>query len=96
MTSPTFVCRFSDGVTTKMTTHCTPDNLDLRRGIALAHVAYRSRTGKQPPRIACAHFQTLHGVVLREYAEKEITDVTVKPLKGAALSDRPGEPAAVH
>ena len=32
-TSPTFVARFSDGVVTRMTCHCTPGNLDLRRGI---------------------------------------------------------------
>jgi hypothetical protein len=75
MTSPTFLCRFSDGVETKMTTHCTPDNLDLRRGIALSRIAYRSRTkGKRPPPIADARFQTLDGVVLREYDDKEITD----------------------
>ena len=72
MTSPTFVCRFSDGVVTKMTTHCTPDNLDLQRGVALARIAYRSRTGKQPPPIAGARFQTLEGVVLCEYDDKAI------------------------
>ena len=75
MTSPTFVCRFSDGVVTKMTTYCTPGNLDLRRGITLSRLAYRSRTkGKQPPPIAAARFQTLDGVVLREYDDKAITD----------------------
>jgi hypothetical protein len=42
MASPTFVCRFSDGVVTRMTTHCA-DGLDLRRGIALARIAYQSR-----------------------------------------------------
>ena len=84
MTSPTFVCKFSDGVVTKMTTHCTPENLDLQRGIVLAHVAYRSRTGKKPPPIAGARFQTLDGVVLREYADKEITDAGGTTLKGAA------------
>jgi hypothetical protein len=73
MTSPTFVCKFSDGVETKMTTHCTPDNLDLQRGIALANVAYQSRTTrKKPPAITYARFQTLDGVVLCEY---DITDI---------------------
>jgi hypothetical protein len=73
MTSPTFVCKFSDGVVTKMTTHCSPDNLDPQRGIVLAQAAYQSRTqGKQPPSIAYARFQTLDGVVLHEY---DITDI---------------------
>jgi len=78
MTSPTFVCHFSDGVVTKMTTHCTPDKLDLRRGITLARIAWRSRTGKKnPPPIADARFQTLDGVVLREYDTIAITDVGI-------------------
>jgi hypothetical protein len=75
MTSPTFVCQFSDGVVTKMTIHCTPGKLGLRRGIALSRIAYQSRTkGKQPPPIANARFQTLDGVVLREYDHKAIAD----------------------
>ena len=72
-TSPTFVARFSDGVVTRMTCHCTPGNLDLRRGIVLARLAYRSRTkGKEPPPITEARFQELDGKILREYDEKAI------------------------
>jgi hypothetical protein len=69
--APVFVCRFSDGVVTRMTTHCTPDNLDLQRGITLARIAYRSRTkGNDPPPIAEARFQTQDGVVLCEYDDR--------------------------
>jgi hypothetical protein len=57
----------------KLTTHCKPDKLDLRRGIALSRIAYQSRTkGRQPPPIAAARFQTLEGVVLHEYDDKAI------------------------
>jgi hypothetical protein len=75
--APTFVCQFSDGVVTRMTTHCTPSKLDLQRGVALARIAYRSRTkGNDPPPIAKAHFQTLDGVVLREYDDKAINSLS--------------------
>src|SRR5215471_14003182 len=77
-TSPTFVAKFSDGVVTKMTCRCKPGSLDLRRGIVLARLAYRSRTkGKEPPSIVVAFFQEPFkpdGKVLREYDEKEIAD----------------------
>jgi hypothetical protein len=74
-TSPTFVARFSDGVVTRMTCHCTPENLDLQRGIVLARLAYGSRTkGKKPPPITEAHFQELDGKILREYDEKALAD----------------------
>jgi hypothetical protein len=73
--APTFVARFSDGIVTKMTCYCAHGNLDLRRGIVLSRAAYESRTkGKKPPPIAKAHFQTLDGVVLREYDDKAIAD----------------------
>jgi hypothetical protein len=77
MTSPTFVARFKDGIVTKMTTHCAPGKLDLRRGIVLSRIAYRSRTGNEPPPIAEARFQTPeNGELLREYDDKEIADAT--------------------
>jgi hypothetical protein len=76
MASPTFVCRFSDGVVTRMTTHCAANNLDLRRGIVLSRVAYQSRTkGKHPPSIVGAYFQTLGGDVLCEYDDKTIKQI---------------------
>jgi hypothetical protein len=71
--APTFVCRFSDGIVTRITTHCTPNKLDLQRGIVLARIAYRSRTkGDDPPPIAKAHFQTPDGAVLREYEDADL------------------------
>ena len=75
-TSPTFVARFSDGVVTKMTCHCTPGDFDLRRGIVLARLAYRSRMkGKEPPLIAEARFQEFgDGKILREYDVLAIAD----------------------
>ncbi len=75
MTSPTFVCRFDDGVVTRMTIHCAPDAPDLRRGIALSRIAYRSRTkGDDAPPIAEACFETQDGVVLCEYDAKAIAE----------------------
>lgn len=56
MTSPTFVAEFADGVTTRMTCHCTPDHLDLARGMKLSQAAYESRIGKPPPAIVKARF----------------------------------------
>jgi hypothetical protein len=43
--SPTFIARFIDGETTRMTTHTKLDKLDVRRGVRLSQHAYRSRMG---------------------------------------------------
>jgi hypothetical protein len=51
MTSPTFVARFADGVTTRMTCNCEDHHLDLPRGIKLSQAAYESRIKKSPPAI---------------------------------------------
>jgi hypothetical protein len=40
---PTCVCTFADGETVRMTTNCTPENLDWRRGECLARAAYATR-----------------------------------------------------
>ncbi|MFK4725852.1 hypothetical protein ABIE89_006952 [Bradyrhizobium niftali] len=56
MTSPTFIAEFADGVTTRMTCHCTADDLDLARGIKLSRAAYDSRIGQAPPPIVTARF----------------------------------------
>jgi hypothetical protein len=69
MTSPVFVATFADGHTTRMSTYCERGKLDLKRGIALAHAAYRSRTRKSPPGIVAARFVTpgTTDIVLQEY-----------------------------
>jgi hypothetical protein len=72
MTAPTFVAHFNDGTQTRMTTHCSPDKLNLRRGIVLSRIAYQSRRGFAPPPITKASFETIKGTVLREYDEKEL------------------------
>jgi hypothetical protein len=54
--SPTFVAKFADGVVTRMSCHCSPDQLDLQRGIKLSEAAYTSRTRKSPPAIAESRF----------------------------------------
>jgi hypothetical protein len=56
MTSPTFVVRFADGVTTRMTCNCEDHHLDLARGIKLSRAAYESRIKKSPPAIVEARF----------------------------------------
>ena len=53
---PTFVARFADDVVARMTTSCSPKQLDVKRGVALANAAYESRTKKQPPPIVEAKF----------------------------------------
>ncbi len=53
--SPTFVCEFSDGETTRMTTWCASlKNLDVARGVRLARHAYRQRKRAEPPAIVTA------------------------------------------
>jgi hypothetical protein len=55
----TFVALFSDGVVTRMTTHCENGKLNLGRGLALSVAAYESRAGKTPPPIVVANGQAL-------------------------------------
>jgi hypothetical protein len=56
--SPTCVVEFVDGEVTRMTTWCAPSKPDRQRGINLAHHAYRSRTGREPPAIKSVHFES--------------------------------------
>jgi len=51
MTSPTCIVEFTDGEVTRMTVWSEPGKRDEVRGIKLAHHAYRSRTGREPPAI---------------------------------------------
>jgi len=70
--SPTFVCEFVDGVTTRMTTHAkNGKKLDVARGIRLAQHAYRSRTSKEPPAIERARYER-DGDVLATYSSGEL------------------------
>jgi hypothetical protein len=73
MTSPTFVARFSDGITTRMTCHCAPDQFDLQRGIKLSRAAYASRTKKEPPPI-------VEGRFVEPFTDKVIKTYTVAEL----------------
>ena len=73
--SPTFCAKFSDGVTTRMTTHC-PNGLDLARGIALSRAAYNSRKKAGPPEIVEARFETIDGVMLKQYSTDEIKQIS--------------------
>ena len=65
--SPTFVARFADGETTRMSVHCERGGLDVGRGVRLAQHAYRSRTGRKPPAIIEAWFET-NGTQLASYS----------------------------
>jgi hypothetical protein len=56
--SLTCVVEFSDGTITRMTTWGASGKPDVRRGIKLAHHAYRSRTGREPPAVVAARFET--------------------------------------
>jgi hypothetical protein len=69
---PTFVCEFSDGVTTRMSIHCA-EGLDLARGIKLSCAAYESRAKKSPPDILSGRFEDFGGgVLLQAYDAAEI------------------------
>jgi hypothetical protein len=76
MTSPTFVAQFADGVTTRMTCHCTPDHLDLARGVKLSRAAYESRIRKSPPAIAEARFvKPFSDETIKSYGRTELRAV---------------------
>jgi len=64
---PTFVARFIDGTTTRMSTFTSLKKLDWERGERLSRAAYRSRfrTHNDPPAIIAAHFEQ-DGVVLAQ------------------------------
>lgn len=63
--SPTFIARFADGETTRMTVATPLDALDVRRGVKLARQAYESRCKRAPPAITEARFE--NGEVLATY-----------------------------
>jgi hypothetical protein len=82
--SPTFVGKFEDGTTVRMTTWHDPGakDFDLDRGISNARAAYRSRhqTNVIPPLLA-GHFER-GGEVLESYTAEELnasTGTTGKP-----------------
>jgi hypothetical protein len=45
------------------------------RGIILARHAYRSRTGKNPPALAKARFESQDGETLETYTEGELKEL---------------------
>jgi len=61
---PTFVCEFSDGQVTRMSTFTSLTKLDLERGLRLSRAAYEARARRfhrslppVPPPIVCARFE---------------------------------------
>jgi hypothetical protein len=71
--SPSFICKFSDGQSTRMTVYHEGKKFDVIRGVALACHAYRSRTQKKPPEIIEAQFvDAASGKVLAQYSATEI------------------------
>jgi hypothetical protein len=71
--SPTFVAKFADGVVTRMTCHCEPDQLDVQRGIKLSRFAYETRTKKPPPLIVEGRFvEPFTDTVIKAYAAAEL------------------------
>jgi hypothetical protein len=77
MSGPTFVARFADGQTTRMSTHTALDKLDMKRGVRLSRHAYSSRVRKDPPAILKAHFESADGDVLAEYTQEQLAKLTV-------------------
>jgi hypothetical protein len=55
--SPTFIARFADGAVTRMSTYCSSDKLNVKRGVRLSQWAYRSRRKQEPPAIIAASFE---------------------------------------
>ena len=77
--SPTFVCEFSDGETTRMTVNTSRKTLDVGRGVRLARHAYRSRKRQEPPSIVTARFEQ-DGKVLECYSAVDLEDFDEAPL----------------
>ena len=71
--SPTCVVEFVDGEITRMTTWSVSGKPDARRDITLAHHAYRSRTGHEPPAIKAMYFES-EGVQLLPLTPEEIAE----------------------
>jgi hypothetical protein len=69
--SPTFVAKFIDGETTRVTVFTRGNKLNVWRGVRLAHAAYRSRTKKEPIAIVEARFER-NGAVLAEYSAEQL------------------------
>jgi hypothetical protein len=69
--SPTFIAKFADGETTRMTVFCRHDKPDAWRGVRLAVAAYRSRTRREPVAIVEARFER-NGAVLAEYCAEQL------------------------
>ena len=77
MSGPTFVARFADGQTTRMTTHTPLTKLDMGRGVRLSRHAHSSRVRKDPPVILEARFESADGEVLAEYTQEQLAKVAV-------------------
>ena len=71
--SPTCVVEFVDGEITRMTTWSASGKPDAHRGIKLAHHAYRSRTGREPPAIKAMYFER-DGLQLLPLTPEEIAE----------------------
>ena len=82
----TFVALFSDGVVTRMTTHCENGKLNLGRGLALSVAAYESRAGKTAPAIVAAKFVEpgYDDTVLKEYDAKALGEAPTKTANPSA------------
>jgi hypothetical protein len=63
---------FEDGITIRMTCHCTSDHLDLARGMKLSRAAYESRR-KSPPAIVKARFvEPFSDETIKSYSRTEL------------------------
>ena len=74
--SPTFVAKFEDGIVTRMTVHGGEGRFDLARAVELALIAYESRTGQRPPRLAAGKF-----VQPNSYDEVVLKDCSLRVLE---------------
>jgi hypothetical protein len=82
--SPTFVAKFADGVVTRMSCFCAPDQFDLQRGIKLSQAAYASRTKKEPPPIVEGRFvEPFTDKVIKQYTASECR--SGRPSKGTEV-----------
>ena len=90
----TFVALFSDGVVTRMTTHCENRKLNLGRGLALSVAAYESRAGKTPPPIVAAKFVEpgYDDTVLKECDAKALGDAPTKTAGNVSEFHNPSAP----
>jgi hypothetical protein len=92
--SPVFQAEWSDNITTRMSTYCPDDELNLARAVRLSAHAHDSRTkGRSPDaRIVKGHFER-NGEVLQRYENIDPRDYALERNPSSASKTKKGKPS---